>query len=272
MRADSYLDAAQACAEDAGERILAIYERAYSISEKGDGSPLTEADLAAHRCIVERLARIDGDIPILSEESAQVPYTERARWRRFWLVDPLDGTKEFIQRNGQFTVNIALIDDGRPVLGVVHAPVTATSYVAARGVGAFKQIRGAPRSPIRTRRYQGGKAIVVASRSHAGELVAAFIARLSHAGCTPELRSMGSSLKLCLVAEGEAHVYPRLGPTSEWDTAAAHCVVEEAGGRVIGLDGETLRYNKASLLNPYFLATAGEVQPWLDYCMEADER
>lgn len=246
-------------ARDAGRRILDIYERGFSVTAKDDGSPLTEADNAAHELIVARLAELTPDVPILSEESAAISYETRARWTRFWLVDPLDGTKEFVNRRGDFTVNIALVEGTQPTLGVIYAPVSGVAYFAARGAGAFEQIGSCGHTPIRARPYHGGKAIVAASRSHAGDFLAAFLARLKEREGDFESISMGSALKLCLVADGKADVYPRLGPTSEWDTAAAQCVVEEAGGRVINVAGKPLAYNKPSILNPWFLCCgAGE--------------
>ncbi|MBF0254962.1 MAG: 3'(2'),5'-bisphosphate nucleotidase CysQ [Gammaproteobacteria bacterium] len=239
-------------AQEAGERILQVYGREdFGEQLKSDSSPLTEADLAAHRHIVQRLQALTPGWPILSEESAAIPWSERQGWQRYWLVDPLDGTKEFIKRNGEFTVNIALIDQHRPILGVVHAPVLATSWLGDVEQGAFKQT-GAGVEPIRVQPHQPGEPWrVVGSRSHAGAGLAAFLADLGE----HELVSMGSSIKLCLVAEGAAHLYPRLGLTSEWDTAAAQAVVEAAGGEVIQQeDAKALEYNrKESLLNPFFI-------------------
>lgn len=258
---------------DAGRRILDIYERGFSVTEKEDGSPLTEADRAAHECITAGLIALTPDVPVLSEESVAIPYETRAKWPRFWLVDPLDGTKEFINRRGDFTVNIAFIEGRQPVLGVVYAPVSGTAYFAARGKGAFEQIGTCGHTPIQARRYQSGKAIVAASRSHAGEHMAAFLARLKDREGVFESISMGSALKLCLVATGKADVYPRLGLTSEWDTAAAQCVVEEAGGRVIDASGAPLLYNKPSILNPWFLCCGAGNYDWTQFLpVEARQR
>lgn len=255
------LEPVKALAMAAGAQIMGIYATAFAVQEKDDASPLTAADLASHRTIVAGLERLSPHIPVLSEESAGVSYAERRRWDRFWLVDPLDGTKEFIKRNGEFTVNIALIDGHQPVLGVVQAPALDLCYYAAVGRGAWRQEgSGQPRSIAVAEPAPGRPARVVGSRSHAGDSLRAFLDRLGD----HELMPMGSSLKFCLVAEGRADIYPRLGPTSEWDTAAAQCVVEQAGGRVIATDGRRLAYNtKETLLNPDFLVLGGGGRDWL---------
>ena len=257
------LEPVKALARQAGERILEVYNsRDYTVEEKDDRSPLTTADLASHNAIVEGLGRLTPGIAVLSEESAGLPYSERSGWRRYWLVDPLDGTREFIKRNGEFTVNIALIEDGVPVLGVVHVPVTGVSYSACRGCGAFKQAGSGRPQPIRVRRLDGGPVMVVGSRSHRGKSLNAFLEKLGD----HEMVGMGSSLKLCLVAEGRADIYPRLGPTSEWDTAAAQCIVEQAGGQVTDTGMRPLRYNtKDSLLNPFFLVFGDDSRDWSQY-------
>jgi len=249
-------------ARAAADSILQVYEQDFAVAQKEDRSPLTEADMAAHRLIVSRLGALTPEIPVLSEESAAIPFAERARWQRYWLVDPLDGTKEFIKRNGEFTVNIALIEDHRPVLGVIVVPVSGQCYLAARGQGAFRQALGGTAEAIHVRPLDLNHVIVAGSRSHAGPQLAGFLARFkSH-----ELISMGSSLKICLVAEGRADVYPRLGLTSEWDTAAAHCLVVEAGGRLTDTAMQPLRYNtKDSLLNPYFFVSGDPDQDWSQY-------
>jgi 3'(2'), 5'-bisphosphate nucleotidase len=252
------LDATRAIAVEAGRRILDVYERDFAVTQKDDRSPLTEADGAANEIIVARLMALTPDIPVLSEESASVDYAERARWTRFWLVDPLDGTKEFIKRNGEFTVNIALIENGRPVLGVVYVPVLGDIYSACRGAGAFRQKSECKPEAIHARRFERGKPIVVASRSHAGPETVEFLKNLG----PHDTVSMGSSLKFCLVAAGTADVYPRLGPTMEWDTAAAQCVVEEAGGRVTDTRGVPLAYNKPDLHNPWFLVSGAGDTDW----------
>ena len=248
-------------AHQAGDAIMQIYQRDFAVYEKSDESPLTEADLAAHNHIVAGLEKVS-DLPILSEESTDIPWSERQTWDKYWLVDPLDGTKEFIKKNGEFTVNIALIEDGVPVFGVVFAPVLERTYVGIVGQGAYK-IEGGKRTPITPeKKLSGGSWKIVGSRSHQSPEIQILLDSLD--GET-ELIAMGSSLKLCLVAEGAAHLYPRLGPTSEWDTGAAHAVVSAAGGKVtviadatnvLDKDAEPLRYNqKESVLNPYFLVS-----------------
>jgi 3'(2'), 5'-bisphosphate nucleotidase len=238
-------------AEEAGIAVMEVYRRDFETVEKADKSPLTEADLASHRRIVEGLEALTPDIPILSEESKEISYEARSGWTLFWLVDPLDGTKEFIKKNGEFTVNIALIENGEAVLGVVHAPALGSTYAAARGVGATKD-----GNPMSATEYKGGKLNVVASRSHSGKETEDLIERLRSEVGEVDLVSKGSSLKLCLVAEGAAHLYPRLGPTMEWDVAAAHAVVEGAGATLTDVDGNPFRYNKQNLLNPFFVVSA----------------
>ncbi len=254
-----HLDGVRAIALDAGRRILDVYERDFEVTEKGDGSPLTAADRAAQDVIAAGLRLLAPDIPLLSEESAAVAFEERRAWDRFWLVDPLDGTREFVSRNGEFTVNIALIDTGRPVLGVVYVPVVGTVYYACRGRGAFKHKGAAAPRALRARARPDGRPIVATSRSHPGAFLAAFLARIG----PHDTVSMGSSLKFCLVAEGAADLYPRLGPTMEWDTAAAQCVVEEAGGSVVDRDGRALTYNKRDLHNPWFVVGGPGAGEWL---------
>ncbi|MCO6442428.1 MAG: 3'(2'),5'-bisphosphate nucleotidase CysQ [Nitrococcus mobilis] len=236
-------------AEEAGKRIMRVYQRDFAVETKTDASPLTEADRAAHEHILTRLRELTPTLPVLSEEGGLPDYDSRRQWPLYWLVDPLDGTKEFIKKNGEFTVNIALVEQGQPVLGIVHAPVLKTTYIGNRGDGAWRISDGA-RTPLHTRALPNGSLTLVVSRSHRGEAVDRLLERLP----PHETRSVGSSLKFCLVAEGKADLYPRFGPTSEWDTAAAQCVVEAAGGRVTRVDLRPLTYNaKASLLNPDFL-------------------
>lgn len=247
-------------ARQAGKAILEIYDSDFEVIRKADGSPLTLADQNANAIIERSLEALEPQLPIVSEESRRPVAAVRNEWRRYWLVDPLDGTKEFTKRNGEFTVNIALIDDGAPVAGVVHVPVSNTTYFASEAEGAFKQCADDEPVAIRSSSYKGGKAVVVASRSHANPLLTEFFSQLDEY----ETLSMGSSLKLCLVAEGRADVYPRFGPTSEWDTAAAHCVVNAAGGRVTDMDGAVLQYNKPDILNPWFVVTGAGDYPWLE--------
>ena len=256
-----YLDSVLEIAQNAGRRILDVYEREFAVKEKGDGSPLTEADRLSNETIMEGLHALTPDIPVLSEESARAAYSERKEWTRFWLVDPLDGTKEFVNRNNEFTVNIALIEDGRPVLGVVYVPALGLTYHACVGRGAFRNRADAPGREIKVRHYGGSKPMIVASRSHAGDALKEFIERVGE----HDLVSMGSSLKLCLVAEGTADVYPRLGPTMEWDTAAAQCIVEVAGGRVVDCSNVPLRYNKENLLNPWFIVSGADAPNWTQF-------
>jgi 3'(2'), 5'-bisphosphate nucleotidase len=247
-------------AVEAGKAILEIYAQDFAVTEKDDKSPLTQADLASHQIICAALAKLTPDIPVLSEESSDIDYDTRAGWEQYWLVDPLDGTREFVNRNGEFTVNIALIRYHRPVLGVVHVPVSGTTYSGLVGKWASKHTHDGVMEHIRIRIPCAGVPVVVGSRSHANPRLSGFLSQLGE----HELVSMGSSLKFCLLAEGKADFYPRLGPTSEWDTAAAHAVVLAAGGRIITLDGKPLRYNmKKSLLNPEFLVIADTSRDWL---------
>jgi 3'(2'), 5'-bisphosphate nucleotidase len=236
--------------ESAGEAIMKVYDGAFAVQRKDDNSPLTLADLESQRVIIDGLRGLTPDIPILSEESAAAPWAQRQRWRELWVVDPLDGTREFIKRNGEFTVNIALIVEHEPLLGVVAAPAQQTTFWGMAGGGAFtrrqgeaeRRIRTAPpRQPLR----------VVGSRSHLSPQTAAYLTRLQ-----PHIMTgVGSSLKFCLIAEGLAELYPRFGPTSEWDTAAGQAVLEAAGGHVTRLDGHRLRYNcRDSVINGDFIA------------------
>lgn len=254
-----YLDAVARLAIEAGERIMAVYRSDFAVTAKQDQSPLTQADLAAHHHILAGLKALTPELPVLSEEDADIPYETRRQWTRYWLVDPLDGTKEFVRRNGDFTVNIALIEHGVPTLGVVHAPVNGMSYAAAAGVGAFRWQGEGPREAIRTRRVPARPTFVV-SKSHRDAVLDAFLERAP----AHEPVSRGSSLKFCQIAEGSADLYPRTGPTSEWDTAAGQCVVEQAGGVVLRTpELIPLRYNeKDSLLNPTFLVFGDRDYDW----------
>ncbi len=251
----------------AGAAIMQVYRQSdLGIEEKSDHSPVTAADKAAHDVIMAGLQCLTPELPILSEEGADIDFAERSGWRRYWLVDPLDGTKEFINRNGEFTVNIALIEAGRPVLGMVYMPVTGTCYWGGRAIGAWcRQGELEPR-PLRCRTLgdQPEELVVVGSRRHGAEALEALCDTLGR-WAPVRMASMGSSLKLCLVASGEADLYPRLAPTCEWDTAAAQAVVEAAGGQVLTPDFQPLRYNrKASLLNPFFYVVGDPAVDWVD--------
>jgi 3'(2'), 5'-bisphosphate nucleotidase len=236
--------------ERAGAAIMQVYDAGFTVQRKEDNSPLTLADLESQRVIIEGLRQITPDIPILSEESAQAPWDERQTWRELWVVDPLDGTREFVKRNGEFTVNIALVVEHEPLLGVVAAPAQGLTFWGAAGVGAFSHHRGAAQIPIQVSAPQQPLR-VVGSRSHASAETAAYLE-----GLGPHvLTGIGSSLKFCLIAEGKADLYPRFGPTSEWDTAAGQALLEAAGGHVTRLDGHRLRYNcRDSVINGDFLA------------------
>ena len=236
-------------AKDAGQAIMAIYSQEIEVVSKADDSPLTQADLASHRVICDALAKIS-ERPILSEESVNIAWSERAKWETYWLIDPLDGTKEFIKRNGEFTVNIALIDKHKPVFGVVYAPALDICYWGVEGQGAFKEANGKTTAIQLTAPQSLENLKVVGSRSHTSPDMESFLADFTN----PQIVPKGSSLKLCMVAEGSADIYPRLGLTSEWDTAAGHAVVVAAGGVVCQIDGSELTYNaKEDILNPYFV-------------------
>ena len=239
-------------AKAAGDKILEIYNNeSFNHQLKTDNSPLTEADTVSHNLITQQLKNITPTIPIISEESSTISWKERRQYKCYWLIDPLDGTKEFIKKNGEFTVNIALIYKHEPILGVVHAPVLNETWVGEKGKPSKKIEKGNARIIKVKQHKQGEVHKVVGSRSHAGDSLNEFLKELEKY----ELVSMGSSIKLCLVAEGKAHIYPRFGLTSEWDTAAAHAVVNSAGGEVVNNETKIpLKYNtKDSLLNPYFI-------------------
>ena len=251
-----------AIARDAAARILTVYDSEFAVEHKDDKSPLTAADLAAHHCIVAGLEKLTPDIPILSEESAEdVPAIVRREWRRLWLVDPLDGTREFVKRNGEFTVNIALIEDGVSVLSVVQAPVTGDLWHGQLGRGAFRR-DGDDDVALHARVPASAPLRVAASRSHRDPRTEALLQRMGDTEPLP----LGSSLKFCRLAEGGMDVYPRFGPTSEWDTAAGQCVLEAAGGVVIDPRGRPLRYNQRdTILNGDFLALGDPQLPWRDW-------
>jgi len=260
MNLNELIEPIASLAADAGKAILEVYATDFDVQTKSDESPLTQADLASHRCIVAGLRVVTPDIPIISEEDGLPPFDERSQWERYWLIDPLDGTKEFVSRNGEFTVNIALVQAHRPIFGVVHVPVQDKTYIGCEGHGA--ELRRGEQAPVAigvgARSSQPVR--VVGSRSHRGASLDAYLQSLGETDMVP----MGSSLKFCVVAEGRADIYPRLGPTSEWDTAAAQAVVEQAGGKVLELDGKPLSYNKKSnILNPFFMVIGPTDKDWL---------
>ncbi len=242
-------------AQEAGKKILEFYDTDVEVMTKEDDSPLTKADLAAHHIIIDALKRIDPDIPIISEESVLPDYEERKKWNTFWLVDPLDGTKEFIKKNGEFTVNIALIKNKKPVLGVVYVPAFDVMYFAEETIGAFKKEEGKDAEKLESEPFQApGKARIVVSRSHGDDST---VEKLKNIGVeVSEEVPSGSSIKFCLVAEGKADLYPRLGPTMEWDTAAADAIYRYSSQN--GEKFSPLTYNKESLKNPYFLVGLNE--------------
>ena len=259
---DDLLAAVAALVQRAGAAILEIYETDFDVERKGDDSPLTQADLAAHAILRDGLAEL-APWPLLSEESEAAPFEERSTWSRYWLVDPLDGTKEFVSRNGEFTVNVALIEDGQPRLGVVGVPVQERLYWGDVARGAAWVRTGTDAAKTLAGRPVGQSLSIVASRSHGSERLEAYLDALGAGFDSVERRPVGSSLKLCLLAEGGADIYPRLGPTSEWDIGAAHAVLLAAGGDLWSADGSAMTYNaKVSLLNPEFIAVADKGYGW----------
>ncbi len=247
-------------ARNAARRILKIYQSPdLQITQKADQSPVTAADMAAHHLINAGLNLITTDIPVLSEENCDIPFSTRQKWQRYWLVDPLDGTRQFIRGNGQFSVNIALIEHHKPVLGVILSPVSGSLYYAWRNGGAWKQSPQQEPTQIQCSTAKGGKVRVTSNHSQAKGRFKAF---LNNIGQFQHIR-MGSSIKSCLIAEGLADLYPRLGPTSEWDTAAAQIIVEQAGGHIVDTHMQPLRYNtKDSLLNPHFFVSGDPTTDW----------
>ncbi|WP_293446033.1 3'(2'),5'-bisphosphate nucleotidase CysQ [Persephonella sp.] len=251
--------------KDAGKEILDVYNTTFHIEYKDDKSPLTEADKRAHNRIENGLRKIS-TFPIISEEGKNISYQERKKWKYFWMVDPLDGTKEFIKKKGEFTVNIALIKENRPILGVVYAPAMDVLYYGGESLGAFK-VENRKKVKIAVKKKSNNKITVVASKSHLNNETKSFIEKLRK-HFDVDMTSVGSSLKICLVAEGKADIYPRLGPTMEWDTAAAHAVLNAAGGKIIKYEDlpleelknlNEIEYNKPDLLNPYFIAMRPDV-------------
>ena len=256
------LDPVIQIAYQAGKVIMEVYDAGFAIEEKSDHTPVTEADVAANKVIEESLKELTPHLPILTEEAKPTPYSERKKWPRYWLIDPLDGTREFIKRNGEFTVNIALIDGDESVMGVVYAPVIGVLYYAAKGQGAFKQNSTNKPQAIHVKDNCEGKITVACGRSHPTDEIKAFLSNLGD----HKILRVGSALKSCMVAEGKADLYPRLGPTSEWDTAAAQCVVEEAGGAITDINMQRIRYNtKEDLLNPHFFVAGDKSIKWCDY-------
>jgi 3'(2'), 5'-bisphosphate nucleotidase len=253
------LDALVTLARAAGDAILEVYNGPFDVTLKGDDSPLTLADLRSHAIIAHGLALLAPNVPVISEEAAVPPLAVRAGWSRLWLVDPLDGTKEFVNRNGEFTVNIALVEGGVPILGILHVPLDGRTYFAASGVGAFRAQAGGQGCAIAVRKPLGSPRRVVGSRSHRGDRLGGLLEAIG----PHDFRPLGSASKFGLVAEGAADLYPRIGPTSEWDTAAGQAIVEIAGGHVVDRDGNPLRYNqRESLLNGDFIVYADGSRPW----------
>lgn len=238
---------------EAGKKITEIYQQDFDVITKTDDSPLTTADLASDKYITTALEKLTPNIPILSEESAKLPFSERSQWETYWLIDPLDGTKSFVQKTGEFCTCIALIHQHKPILGVIHGPIVNKTYYASQDNGAFVegekiQVRDLPAEPT-----------VCASRLHASRGLEGYLEKIG----TCQLLSMSSALKVCLIAEGKVDLYPRLGLTSEWDTAAAQCILEQAGGQLTTTDMQPMRYNtKDSLLNPHFFAFGKNSKDW----------
>lgn len=257
----------------AGAAILKIYETDFSVENKADESPLTQADLAAHEIIVQGLREATPEVPVLSEESVAPDFATRRQWQRYWLVDPLDGTREFVNRNGEFTVNIALIENNLPRFGIVGVPVQDKVFTGDVAMGDAEVVSGGERRAIRGRPMSANadELVVVASRSHGGERLENYVTALQSRFRSVSRTPVGSSLKLCVLAAGEADCYPRLGPTSEWDIAAAHAVLKAAGGEVYTFDGRPLAYNsKDSILNPDFVAVADAQFDWWAVLPELD--
>jgi len=243
-------------AKKAGNEIMRIYQQDFEVDYKKDNSPLTKADIKSNDMIVESLKDLYPGIPILSEENKEVPYNTRKNWEYFWLVDPLDGTKEFVKKNGEFTVNIALIHKDTPVLGVIYAPVLEILYYAQKDQGAFKQEKDKKPQRLPIYKHPNNDDLkVIVSKSHYNQETKDFVDNLKNKyKKTIEFIRIGSSLKLCLIAEGKADIYPRLAPTMEWDIAAGQTIVEQAGGEVLNFKiKKPLKYNKQNLLNPWFV-------------------
>jgi 3'(2'), 5'-bisphosphate nucleotidase len=249
--------------KQAGKQVLSVYHSDFSVEYKADKSPVTIADVVAHRCLYQGLRQLTPEIPILSEELGIIEFAERQRWSRYWLIDPLDGTKEFLEKNGEFTINIALIEDHLPVLGVVYVPAFDFCYFAEHGQGAFKQVAQQAPQLLQASPWKIDSPITITiSRRHGIGSLENFFTQFS----ALNLIRCGSALKFCWLAEGFADLYPRFSPTYEWDTAAAHCLLKEAGGAVIDAQGQMLRYNtRPSLHNPIFLAVGDKTHCWPNY-------
>lgn len=260
---NSLLNDVVSLAKQAGKQILNIYQGDFTVEYKTDKSPITVADLASHDCVCQGLSHLTPDLPIISEESIPASFQKRQRWEKYWLVDPLDGTKEFLEKNGEFTINIALIEQHKPSLGVIFVPSADICYFARKGQGAYKQIGQTRPKVIHGRAWKEGQPITaVISRRHGMEELKKFLAQFSRLN----LLHCGSALKFCWVAEGLADLYPRFSPTFEWDTAAGQCILNEAGGLVIDNTGHELQYNmSSSLQTANFLAIADKRYCWLDY-------
>ncbi|MFI5305502.1 MAG: 3'(2'),5'-bisphosphate nucleotidase CysQ [Nitrospiria bacterium] len=245
--------------EEAGRAIMSVYSGGdFGTTLKADHSPLTRADTESHNIILQGLKLLSPQLHLLSEESEEPPYSERRTWDSYWLADPLDGTKEFINHTGEFTVNIALIEKGNPILGVIHIPFSGISYFAFRGNGAYKKEPGKMPYRISTGDYRDQKLKIICSRLHQGAVLEDFLKKIKGY----ESVNVGSSIKFCLIADGSAHLYPRLSPTMEWDTAAGQCIVSEAGGTVTDFERNPLKYNKPNLENPNFIVCGNPPFPW----------
>lgn len=249
-------------AHHAGDCIVDVYGGSYEVDFKSDNTPVTTADMAAHHVIIEALQKLDPTLPVLSEESHGISFEERHRWPTYWLVDPLDGTREFLRRNGEFSVNIALIHENRPIAGVIVAPVLDVAYFATHGMGAYKQVGDAAPESIHVRAAPSLVTVAKSRSPTTGPCMQRFLDDLGEYKEIP----MGSALKSCLVAEGAADIYARLGPTGEWDTAAAQCIVEEAGGYIRDVHSQNLTYNqRESLINPAFLVFGDDQIDWAQH-------
>lgn len=254
---DIYVNVLIDIARKAGKAILAVYKEPFEVEIKADNSPLTKADKASNEIILAGLKEHYPTVPFISEEAKQTAYAERKDWKYCWSIDPLDGTKEFIKKNGEFTVNIALLEDGNPIFGLIYVPAQNTIYHAQKAKGAYKIVAGdMPKKLMVSTIQKNEPVVIVASRSHLNQATVDFIEEQKDKYGLVDTVSAGSALKFCLVAEGKAHFYPRFAPTMEWDTAAGHIIATEAGATVTKVDGSPLTYNREDLLNPYFLVTA----------------